>query len=143
MAQTCLVDVPPMQRFMTFDQIDWNRVFFKTYDEKRSGAHPLVNFNRIWILHVAFYTAFNSPAYNLLSTEWSRPNASYGLVCYCTRWCSRNLDYDCCNHCCICIHSDHFEQYLASRTATRIPRSLPLPYRCSDYLRRHTKYPMQ
>ena len=41
----CLVDVPPAQRFMKFDQIDWNRVFFKTY-EKRSGAHPLVNFNR-------------------------------------------------------------------------------------------------
>lgn len=49
---------------MKFSRIDWNRVFFKTYFEKRSTAHMLVNFNRIWILHIAvywFYTAYNSP----------------------------------------------------------------------------------
>jgi 1,3-beta-glucan synthase len=61
---TRLVDVPPAQRFTKFVKIDWKRVFFKTYFEKRSLAHLLVNFNRIWILHVSvyfFYTAFNSP----------------------------------------------------------------------------------
>ncbi|KAH9951333.1 1,3-beta-glucan synthase [Amylocystis lapponica] len=61
---TRLVDVPPAQRFMKFGKIAWNRVFFKTFFEKRSHAHLLINFNRIWILHVAvywFYTAFNSP----------------------------------------------------------------------------------
>lgn len=49
---------------MHFGKVDWNKVFFKTYFEKRSVAHLLVNFNRIWILHIAvfwFYTAFNSP----------------------------------------------------------------------------------
>ena len=49
---------------MKFDRIDWNRAFFKTYSEKRSFGHLLVNFNRIWVIHVAmyyFYTAFNSP----------------------------------------------------------------------------------
>ncbi|KAJ7940649.1 glycosyltransferase family 48 protein [Mycena leptocephala] len=59
-----LVDASPSQRFMRFSKIDWNRVFFKTYFEKRSKAHLLVNFNRIWILHISiyyFYTAFNSP----------------------------------------------------------------------------------
>ncbi|KAF7338305.1 Glycosyltransferase family 48 protein [Mycena venus] len=59
-----LVDVSPSQRFMKFSKIDWNRVFFKTYFEKRSKSHLLVNFNRIWILHISlyyFYTAFNSP----------------------------------------------------------------------------------
>ncbi|KAJ7774626.1 glycosyltransferase family 48 protein [Mycena maculata] len=59
-----LVDVSPSQRFMRFSKIDWNRVFFKTYFEKRSKAHLLVNFNRIWILHISvyyFYTSFNSP----------------------------------------------------------------------------------
>ncbi|KAF9005639.1 1,3-beta-glucan synthase [Cyathus striatus] len=59
-----LVDVPPAKRFMKLSQIDWNRVFFKTYFEKRSTAHLLVNFNRIWILHISmfwYYTAFNSP----------------------------------------------------------------------------------
>ncbi|KAF9069635.1 1,3-beta-glucan synthase [Rhodocollybia butyracea] len=59
-----LVDLPPPQRFMKLGRVDWNRVFFKTYFEKRSVSHLLVNFNRIWILHVSvyyFYTAFNSP----------------------------------------------------------------------------------
>ncbi|KAA1471980.1 1-3-beta-glucan synthase [Dentipellis sp. KUC8613] len=62
--KTRLVDIPPAQRFMRFDRIDWNRAFFKTYYEKRSFGHLLVNFNRIWVLHVSlywFYTAFNSP----------------------------------------------------------------------------------
>ncbi|KDQ60838.1 glycosyltransferase family 48 protein [Jaapia argillacea MUCL 33604] len=61
---TRLVDVSPPQRFMKLCRIDWNRVFFKTYFEKRSIAHLIVNFNRIFILHIAvywFYTAFNSP----------------------------------------------------------------------------------
>ncbi|KAI0030827.1 1-3-beta-glucan synthase [Vararia minispora EC-137] len=59
-----LVDLPPPQRFTNLSRVDWNRVFFKTYFEKRSVAHLLVNFNRVWILHVAvywFYTAYNSP----------------------------------------------------------------------------------
>ncbi|KAG8834634.1 1,3-beta-D-glucan synthase [Serendipita sp. 399] len=63
--KTRLVDIPPAQRFMKFDRIDWNRAFFKTYFEKRSAAHLLVNFNRVWVIHVAvfwFYTAFNSPS---------------------------------------------------------------------------------
>lgn len=49
---------------MKFDRVDWNRVFFKTYFERRSSAHLIVNFNRIWIIHIAmywFYTAYNSP----------------------------------------------------------------------------------
>ncbi|KAF9463251.1 1,3-beta-glucan synthase [Collybia nuda] len=63
--KTRLVDIPPAKRFMKFDRIDWNRVFFKTYYEKRSFGHLLVNFNRIWVIHIAvyyFYTAFNSPS---------------------------------------------------------------------------------
>ncbi|TFK31470.1 1,3-beta-glucan synthase [Crucibulum laeve] len=62
--KTRLVDIPPAQRFMRFDRIDWNRAFFKTYYEKRSIGHLIVNFNRIWVIHIAmyyFYTAFNSP----------------------------------------------------------------------------------
>ncbi|KAL0946250.1 hypothetical protein HGRIS_012507 [Hohenbuehelia grisea] len=49
---------------MKFDRIDWNRAFFKTYYEKRSFGHLLVNFNRIWVIHISlyyFYTAFNAP----------------------------------------------------------------------------------
>lgn len=58
------MDLPPAQRFLKLGRIDWNKVFFKTYYEKRSIWHLLVNFNRVWILHVSvywFYTAFNSP----------------------------------------------------------------------------------
>jgi 1,3-beta-glucan synthase len=49
---------------MRFDRIDWNRAFFKTYYEKRSFGHLLVNFNRIWVIHISlfwFYTAYNAP----------------------------------------------------------------------------------
>jgi 1,3-beta-glucan synthase len=49
---------------MKFDKIDWNKAFFKTYFERRSFGHLLVNFNRIWVLHISvfwFYTAFNAP----------------------------------------------------------------------------------
>jgi 1,3-beta-glucan synthase len=49
---------------MLFDRIDWNRAFFKTYYEKRSFGHLLVNFNRIWVIHISlfwFYTAYNAP----------------------------------------------------------------------------------
>ncbi|WRT68817.1 1,3-beta-glucan synthase component FKS1 [Kwoniella shivajii] len=63
--KTRLVDIPPAQRFMKFDRIDWNKVFFKTYLEKRSFFHLLVNFNRIWVLHISvfwFYTAYNAPS---------------------------------------------------------------------------------
>ncbi|KAG8850376.1 1,3-beta-D-glucan synthase [Tulasnella sp. 330] len=59
-----LIDVPPAQRFMKFDQIDWKGAFFKTYKEKRSGLQLLVHFNRIWVIHISvfwFYTAYNSP----------------------------------------------------------------------------------
>jgi 1,3-beta-glucan synthase len=58
------VQLPPSQRFLAFERIDWNRVFFKTYYEKRSFGHLLVNFNRIWVIHISmyyFYTSFNSP----------------------------------------------------------------------------------
>ena len=46
---------------MKFDKIEWNKVFAKTYYERRSFFHLLVNFNRIWVAHVTmywFYTAF-------------------------------------------------------------------------------------
>ncbi|EUC54004.1 1,3-beta-glucan synthase [Rhizoctonia solani AG-3 Rhs1AP] len=59
-----LVDLPPAQRFMKFNKVDWGRTFFKTYKEKRTSLQLLVHFNRIWILHVSlfwYYTAYNSP----------------------------------------------------------------------------------
>lgn len=59
-----LVDTPPAERYEKLGQVTWNKVFFKTYKETRSWGHLLVNFNRIWVIHISlfwFYTAFNSP----------------------------------------------------------------------------------
>ncbi|KAG8936786.1 1,3-beta-D-glucan synthase [Tulasnella sp. 418] len=63
--KTRLVDVAPAHRWLLFDQIDWDKAFFKTYVEKRTFAQLLVHFNRIWVIHVSvfwFYTAWNSRA---------------------------------------------------------------------------------
>jgi len=49
---------------MKFNRIDWSRIFFNTYFEKRSIGHFFVNFNRIFVIHIAlyyFYTDYNSP----------------------------------------------------------------------------------
>ncbi|KAL0581746.1 1,3-beta-D-glucan synthase [Marasmius crinis-equi] len=79
-----LVDVSPPQRFMKLSRVDWNKVFFKTYFEKRSLAHLLVNFNRVWILHVSvyyFYTAFNSPkVYAPRSKQFPSPQMTWSAV---------------------------------------------------------------
>lgn len=59
-----LVDLPPAERFLKLKDVNWNKVFFKTYRETRSWLHMLVNFNRIWIIHITafwFFTAKNSP----------------------------------------------------------------------------------
>ncbi|KAG9009427.1 1,3-beta-D-glucan synthase [Tulasnella sp. JGI-2019a] len=61
--KTRLIDLAPSQRFMKFDQVDWNRAFFKTYIEKRTFLQLLVHFNRIWVIHISifwYYTAWNS-----------------------------------------------------------------------------------
>ena len=61
--KTRLVDIPPAQRFIKLRDVAWKKAFFKTYKETRSWFHLLVNFNRIWVLHITmfwFYTAFNS-----------------------------------------------------------------------------------
>lgn len=75
--QTRLVDLPPARRFMQFDRIDWKRVFCKTYYEKRSFGHLLVNFNRIWVIHISlywYYTAYNSTA--VYTVKGVKPSAA-------------------------------------------------------------------
>ncbi|MCJ1312166.1 1,3-beta-D-glucan synthase [Agyrium rufum] len=59
-----LVDIPPAQRYVKLNQVAWKKAFFKTYKETRSWLHLIVNFNRIWVIHITmfwFYTAHNSP----------------------------------------------------------------------------------
>ena len=59
-----LVDLPAAERFERLKDVKWKKVFFKTYKESRSWFHLLVNFHRIWVIHITafwFYTAYNSP----------------------------------------------------------------------------------
>ncbi|RQM08347.1 hypothetical protein DH86_00003819 [Scytalidium sp. 3C] len=59
-----IVDLPPAERYLKLKDVHWKKVFFKTYKETRSWFHLIVNFNRIWVIHVTafwFYTAHNSP----------------------------------------------------------------------------------
>ncbi|KAF2870950.1 1,3-beta-glucan synthase component-domain-containing protein [Massariosphaeria phaeospora] len=58
-----LVDVPPADRYMKLKDVLWKKVFFKTYYERRSWFHLLVNFNRIWVIHLTtfwFYTSYQA-----------------------------------------------------------------------------------
>nr|ABS87373.1 glucan synthase catalytic subunit [Fusarium oxysporum] len=60
-----LVDVPPAERYLKLKDVNWKKCFFKTYKESRSWFHLLVNFNRIWIIHLTmfwFYTSHNAPS---------------------------------------------------------------------------------
>lgn len=70
-----LVDIPPDQRFQKLREVTWKKVFFKTYRESRSWFHMIVNFNRIWVIHITmfwFYTAFNSPTLYTANYEQER-----------------------------------------------------------------------
>ncbi|SPO05075.1 probable 1,3-beta-D-glucan synthase subunit [Cephalotrichum gorgonifer] len=69
-----LVDIPPAERYLKLKDVLWSKCFFKTYKETRSWFHMLVNFNRIWIMHICmfwFYTAYNSPTL-LLGSEYKQ-----------------------------------------------------------------------
>lgn len=60
-----LVDVPPQDRYVKLKDVNWKKCFFKTYRETRSWLHMLVNFNRIWIIHLTmfwFLTTHNMPS---------------------------------------------------------------------------------
>ncbi|KAF1984047.1 glycosyltransferase family 48 protein [Aulographum hederae CBS 113979] len=77
-----IVDFPIDQRFEKLKDVNWKKAFFKTYKESRSWFHMLVNFNRIWVIHISafwFYTAFNSPTLYTKDYEQERnqkPNAA-------------------------------------------------------------------
>ncbi|KAK9421188.1 putative 1,3-beta-glucan synthase [Seiridium unicorne] len=74
-----LVDVPPQERYLKLKDVNWKKCFFKTYKETRSWFHMLVNFNRIWVIHLTmfwFYTAHNSPSLVLGSKYEQQANNS-------------------------------------------------------------------
>ncbi|PKS10859.1 hypothetical protein jhhlp_002616 [Lomentospora prolificans] len=75
--KTRLVDIPPAERYLKLKDVVWKKCFFKTYKETRSWFHLLVNFNRIWIIHLTmfwFYTSHNAPSLVLGSAYKQREN---------------------------------------------------------------------
>ncbi|KAK3708130.1 1,3-beta-D-glucan synthase [Vermiconidia calcicola] len=75
--KTRMVDLPPAERYERLQDVVWKKAFFKTYKETRSWFHMLVNFNRIWIIHVVvywFYTAHNSPTLYIKNYQQQRNN---------------------------------------------------------------------
>ncbi|CZT53251.1 probable 1,3-beta-D-glucan synthase subunit [Rhynchosporium secalis] len=76
-----IVDLPPAERYLMLKDVNWNKVFFKTYKETRSWLHMLVNFNRIWVIHIStfwFFTAKNSPTLLVKNYEQERNNQPPG-----------------------------------------------------------------
>ncbi|CAG8533293.1 10190_t:CDS:2 [Acaulospora morrowiae] len=70
---TRLMALPHSQRYQMLGQVDWNHAFEKTYKERRSWFHLVVNFTRVWIIHVSifwYYTAYNTP---FLYTDPQKP----------------------------------------------------------------------
>lgn len=62
--KTKLMKLDPSERYLRLNEIAWKKVFIKTFKERRTWTHVLVNFNRIWIIHISvfwLYTIFNSP----------------------------------------------------------------------------------
>ncbi|KAI5790670.1 1,3-beta-glucan synthase component GLS1 [Peziza echinospora] len=86
-----LVDVPAAERYTKLKDVEWKKVFFKTYIETRSWWHLVTNFNRIWVIHLSFFwmfTAFNSPSLYTeepyVQTKNNQPHAA-------ARWSSAGL----------------------------------------------------
>lgn len=72
-----IVDLPPAERYTKLREVNWKKVFFKTYKETRSWFHMLVNFNRIWVIHISafwFFTAHHSPTLYMKNYEQERDN---------------------------------------------------------------------
>lgn len=61
--KTKLLSIPREQRFLAFNDIWWEKSFFKTFKETRSWMHVFLNFSRVINIHLAIfwcYTVLNS-----------------------------------------------------------------------------------
>ncbi|ORX89476.1 1,3-beta-glucan synthase [Basidiobolus meristosporus CBS 931.73] len=81
-----LMDFSPTERFMKLGEVKWELVFRKTYKERRSWSHLLVNFSRFWILHIVmfyFYTMGNATWLYTKHDEKSTPvGVHLGIVAF-------------------------------------------------------------
>lgn len=61
--KTLLMAVEKTQRYLHLPRVRWDKAVSKTYRELRTWLHVVVNFSRVWVLHLSmfwYYTAFNS-----------------------------------------------------------------------------------
>ncbi|KAJ3085337.1 1,3-beta-D-glucan synthase, partial [Quaeritorhiza haematococci] len=56
--KTRLLDLPPDERYLKLQEVDWRAAFQKTFKERRTAMHLITNFSRIWILHLAFFYSY-------------------------------------------------------------------------------------
>lgn len=75
--KTKLTSLDMQKRYGSLNEVDWSKVFFKTYREKRTWLHVLVNFNRVLIIHFSmfwYYTSYNSPTLYTSNYQISKDN---------------------------------------------------------------------
>ncbi|KAJ3333211.1 1,3-beta-D-glucan synthase [Blyttiomyces sp. JEL0837] len=53
-----LKDIPVAEQFRNLGNLEWKKAFSKTFKETRTVLHLLVNFSRIWILHIGFFFSY-------------------------------------------------------------------------------------
>ncbi|KAJ1978936.1 1,3-beta-D-glucan synthase [Dimargaris xerosporica] len=53
--KTKLMDLPPHERWHKLAEVNWKKVFCKTYKERRTFMHVITNFSRIWVIHISVY----------------------------------------------------------------------------------------
>ncbi|KAI3402804.2 GSL2 [Candida oxycetoniae] len=62
--KTKLMSLQPGDRYARLNEVLWHKAFYKTFKEKRNWSHVLVNFHRVWVIHLSmfwFYSVYNSP----------------------------------------------------------------------------------
>lgn len=82
-----LMNLKHFERYLYLNQINWNKSVSKTYREIRSWFHILINFNRVWNIHLGvfwYYTCFNCPTLyteRYLITADTQPTLVGTLTC--------------------------------------------------------------
>lgn len=81
-----IMDLSPQVRLNSIEDIDWDKCFTKTFNEKRSWIHVFVDFKRVIIIHIALFWYFHSyhsyPMYtpNYLISRDDKPSIELRLT---------------------------------------------------------------
>lgn len=56
--KTQLINLPIGEQYSALGEVDWKHAFHKTFKERRTALHLVVNFSRVWIIHLTAFYAF-------------------------------------------------------------------------------------